>query len=216
MASSYIESLIGEREKILHVARQHLFILFSSIFVEVFTILVILAAVVLAVVLLPGFPTVLVVVIGFAILLIPIISMMRDILIFSNHEYIITNLRVIQIAGIFNKQVTDSSLDKVNDVKMSQSALGRVFDYGDIEILTASELGVNLFKRIDNPIKFKTAMLNAKARLESGGEHWNLQPATATKDSVPALLAQLDTLRQQGVLTDAEFQQKKSELLTKL
>ncbi len=107
MATSYIESLIGEREKILHVARQHLFILFSSIFVEVFTILVILAAVVLAVVLLPSFPTVLVVVIGFAILLIPIISMMRDILIFSNHEYIITNLRVIQIAGIVNKQVTD-------------------------------------------------------------------------------------------------------------
>ena len=122
---------------------------------------------------------------------------------------------MIQLSGIFNKQVIDSSLEKVNDVKLGQSALGRIFNYGDVEILTASELGVNLFKRIENPVTFKTAMLNAKARLESGGEHWNV-PLPATKDNVPALLAQLDTLRQQGVLTDAEFQQKKSELLTKL
>ena len=37
---------------------------------------------------------------------------------------------------------------KVNDVKMEQSFLGRLLGYGDIEILTASELGVNLFRRI--------------------------------------------------------------------
>ncbi len=52
----------------------------------------------------------------------------------------------MQISGIFNKSVIDSSLEKVNDIKMDQSALGRMFGYGDIEILTASELGVNLFK----------------------------------------------------------------------
>jgi uncharacterized membrane protein YdbT with pleckstrin-like domain len=39
----------------------------------------------------------------------------------KNHQYIITNRRVIQINGIVNKNVTDSSLEKVNDVHMTQS-----------------------------------------------------------------------------------------------
>jgi uncharacterized membrane protein YdbT with pleckstrin-like domain len=213
MAKSYLDSLLGEREKILLIARQHWFILVSSIFLEIFTILVILAATVTSVILLPRFPFI-VGVIGFGLLMIPIVSMVRDILIYSHHEYIVTNRRVIQLSGILNKQVIDSSLEKVNDVKMAQSALGRIFNYGDVEILTASELGVNLFKRIENPVTFKTAMLNAKARLESG-EHWDA-PGAGASENVPALLAQLDTLRKQGVLTEDEFQQKKAQLLTKI
>jgi uncharacterized membrane protein YdbT with pleckstrin-like domain len=213
MPKSYLDSLLGEREQIQLVSRQHWFILFSSIALEIFAILVILAAIVTSAFLLPT-ALLLVFVVGFALLLIPIISMIRDILIYSHHEYIVTNRRVIQLSGILNKQVIDSSLEKVNDVKMAQSALGRIFDYGDVEILTASELGVNLFKRIEKPVQFKTAMLNAKARLESG-EHWDA-PAPGTPDSVPALLSQLDVLRQQGVLTEAEFQQKKAQLLAKI
>ena len=100
---------------------------------------------------------------------------------------------------------------KVNDVKMEQSFFGRLLDYGDIEILTASELGTNLFRRIGRPIRFKTAMLNAKEKMEteqaSGGRRQELD--------VPALIAQLDGLRKQGVLTEEEFQKKKAELLTK-
>jgi uncharacterized membrane protein YdbT with pleckstrin-like domain len=214
MAKSYLDSLLGEREKIQLVARPHWFILVSSIALEIFTILVILAAIVTSVILVPHF-ALLAAVIGFALMLIPIISMMRDILIYTHHEYIITNLRVIQLSGILNKEVIDSSLEKVNDVKMSQTALGRIFNYGDVEILTASELGVNLFRRIENPVQFKTAMLNAKARLESG-EHWGKPPAQAASGNVPALLSQLDGLRQQGVLTEEEFQQKKAQLLTKI
>ena len=75
-------------------------------------------------------------------------------------------------------------------------------------------LGIQYFKRIENPVQFKTAMLNAKARLESG-EHWDA-PTPAASDNVPALLAQLAALHQQGVLTDEEFQQKKAQLLTKI
>ena len=119
---------------------------------------------------------------------------------------------MIQISGVFNKRVIDSSLEKVNDVKMVQSFFGRLFDYGDIEILTASELGVNLFKRIGNPVKFKTAMLNAKEELgfDGGGSH------PQRGEDIPAQIAELDVLRKKGILTDAEFQQKKTELLAKM
>jgi uncharacterized membrane protein YdbT with pleckstrin-like domain len=127
-----------------------------------------------------------------------------------NRQFIITNRRVIQISGILNKNVTDSSLGKVTDVKMEQSALGRLFDYGDIEILTASELGANLFSRIEEPINFKTAMLNAKERIEQGEE------AFKPDEGIPGLIASLDQLHQMGILSDEEFSKKKADLLERI
>lgn len=209
MAKSYLESLLGKQEKIILVARQHWFILFSAIFLELAIILVLLAVVVSLAIYAPQFALIIVAV-GFAAFLLPVGTMTRDILNWSNRQFIVTNRRVMQIAGFFNKNVTDSSLEKVNDVKMVQSALGRIFDYGDIEILTASELGVNIFRRIEDPIHFKTAMLNAKENL-SYGDH-----APDEYEDIPALIAQLDQLRQQGILSEEEFRTKKAELLARL
>ena len=111
------------------------------------------------------------------------------------------------MSGVISKNVTDSSLEKVNDVKMMQSGLGRMFNYGDIEILTASELGVNRFTHIAKPIELKTAMLNAKAKLDKGGDGGQ---------DVPAMIAKLGKLHEQEVLTDEEFESKKAELLAKI
>jgi hypothetical protein len=95
---------------------------------------------------------------------------------------------------------------------MSQSFWGRMFGFGDIEILTASELGVNLFHEIANPVEFKTSMLNAKERL--GFEEIG-QMAHAVED-IPSMIEKLDSLRQRGILSEVEFQQKKAELLAKM
>ena len=213
MPQSYLESLLSEREKVLLVTRQHWFLLASAIFLEISLILIIFAASVVAAISFPPFSPIIIAV-GFLLLLLPLATMTRDILVWSNHQFIVSNRRVMQIAGIFNKNVTDSSLEKVNDVKMSQSALGRMFNYGDIEILTASELGVNLFRQIENPIGFKTAMLNAKEQLERGSESG--RPLTEVPSDIPAMITQLAQLRQQGVVTEEEFQRKKAELLSKM
>ena len=122
----------------------------------------------------------------------------------ATSEFAVTNRRVIQISGVLSKDVVDSSLEKVNDVKMSQSFLGRMFGFGDIEILTASELGVNLFHQIADPVEFKTAMLNAKERL--GFEEIG-QIAHAVED-IPSMIEKLDILRRRGVLSEAEFRER--------
>jgi uncharacterized membrane protein YdbT with pleckstrin-like domain len=206
MAKDYIKSMLGENERILLITRQHWFVLFSAILAEI-TVSVLLIVVVGVATF--YFPMAL---IGLVLVLLPLISMLRDILIWNNHEYLVTNRRVIQISGIFNKNVVDSSLEKVNDVKMTQTFFGRLFDYGDVEILTASEIGVNLFKRIGDPVKFKTAMLNAKEKLGYEGTGSHAQHA----ESIPAMIAELDELRKQGIVTEAEFQAKKKELLAKM
>ena len=114
---------------------------------------------------------------------------------------------------MFSKDVVDSSLEKVNDVKLSQSFWGRLFDYGDIEILTASEVGANVFRIIGESIKFKTAMLNAKERL--GFDELGTQSVQAVND-IPFMIASLDDLRKKGIISEVEFQQKKTELLSKM
>jgi uncharacterized membrane protein YdbT with pleckstrin-like domain len=215
MANSYLESTLSEHERIVHSARQHWFLLAGSIFMEILFILIILAVTVTAAIMLPGFHF-LVALIGFVIILIPIATMTRDILSWSNQQFIVSNRRVIHLSGILDKMVTDSSLEKVNDVRMTQSALGRIFDYGDIEILTASELGVNSFRWIENPVKFKTAMLNAKEQLEAGDSKAQGEFPAEEKQDFIALLSQLDQLRQQGILTQAEFEQKKAQILARM
>jgi uncharacterized membrane protein YdbT with pleckstrin-like domain len=154
------------------------------------------------------------VVIIFILLLIPIFTMTRDILNWSHRQYIVTNRRVMQISGIINKSVTDSNLEKVNDLKLQQSMFGRMFDYGDIEILTASELGANLFKQIEDPVQFKTAMINAKEQIDAGGRE-NI-PAESTADPITNMIASLSLLRKNGIITEDEFQQKKADLLSRL
>lgn len=208
MKNKYINTLLGETEKILLVTRQHWFVLFGNIFLELFFIVVILAALTAASVFLSPFAA-----IGYAILLIPLGSMVRDILNWYFRQYIVTNRRVMQINGIINKNVIDSSLEKVNDVKMSLSFFGRIFNFGSVEILTASELGVNLFQRIEDPVHFKTAMLNAKEKL--GYHEDGIRSQSASQD-IPGMIARLDELRKQGILTEDEFLQKKAALLNKL
>ena len=210
MAKDYIEEMLGENEQILLRARKHWSVLFGNIALEVVLIAVLILAMI-ALLPLVAFP---VAPLGFFLLLVPLVGMTRDFMIWYNRQYIVTNRRVIQTSGVFRKDVVDSSLEKVNDVKLSQSFWGRLFDYGDIEILTASEVGVNMFRSIGQPIKFKTAMLNAKERLGFEDE-LGAQAVRAAQD-VPTLIARLDDLRKKGIISEQEFQQKKAELLAKM
>jgi hypothetical protein len=219
MTNRYVKNMLGENEEILLVTRQHGLVLFKNIVAEIVLILVICAAIAaVSIFLVPtGFLSILVWIVGGVILLFPLIGMVHDILVWSNKQFIITSRRVIQVAGIINKNVTDSSLEKVNDVKMVQSFWGRMLNYGDIEILTASELGVNLFRKIGNPVKVKTTMINAKNRLANDdlpGPKPGAKVVPA-EIAIPDMLTELDELKKKGIITEEEFQEKKKDLLAR-
>jgi uncharacterized membrane protein YdbT with pleckstrin-like domain len=207
--AGYVESLLGDREKIILISRQHWFILISAIVLEIILILVLIALTIIVGTFLPEF-ALLIGALGTILLLLPLTTLVRDVLDWMNRQFIVTNRRVIQISGILNKNVTDSALAKVTDVKMEISAFGRLFNYGDIEILTASEFGVNLFRRIEEPISFKTAMLNAKEDLLQS------ERDPQQTDDIFDLIASLDRLREMGILSEQEFNQKKADLLARL
>ncbi len=222
---SYVQNMLGQHEKVVFVTHQHWMTLVRSALENL--VLALLIAVLVAVVRfaverfgLVSSSGANVVYLGFLIWIVPIARFIYHYLVWDNREYIITNRRVIQIAGIFNKDVIDSSLEKVNDVKMEQSILGRVFNYGDLEILTASELAPNLFRRIAAPVQFKTAMLNEKEKMNVM-ETVAVAPGAGgavipVMQDVPTMIGQLDQLRKQGIISEEEFQRKKQELLSRI
>jgi uncharacterized membrane protein YdbT with pleckstrin-like domain len=212
MADIYLNKLLGDNEQIIHVTRQHWLVLAGEILSECVLSVALIVLVTEIMVVAPF--TAPWAALGYLVLIFPLVSLYRDALIWSNRKFVVTSFRVIQLSGVLNKNVTDSSLEKVNDVKLEQSMWGRLFGFGDIAILTASELGVNKFRRLSEPVRFKTAMLNAKEKLEHAPAAAPA-PGSAQLD-IPTLIGHLDDLRKQGVLTEAEFQVKKAQLLAKL
>ncbi|WP_322507515.1 PH domain-containing protein [Anaerolinea sp.] len=210
MSPTYLKRLLGDNEQILLTTHQHWIVLIEQILVEI--VLAALTIILVTIFLISGSgnPSI---ALGYLLVIIPLVSLIRDVLKWWNHQYVVTNLRVIQITGIFNKNVIDSSLEKVNDVRMVQSVIGRFLNFGDIEVLTASEMGINRFTRIANPIHFKTIMLNAKIRLE---DQVREVTSEASIYAIPDLIERLDALKQKGLITEEEFKEKKAALLAKI
>lgn len=161
--SGYLKQVLADDERIRFAVRQHpLFFLrhigWALIFLVSVFVVVLWAMLGLA----PGTPEM---ALGFLLLLIPIGIIWWHYLVWKNHAYVITDHRVIQMRGVFNKVVVDSVLEKVNDVRTDQSLIGRWFDYGDVEILTANDSSTNLFEHISQPLHLKQAMMEAKERL---------------------------------------------------
>ena len=77
-----------------------------------------------------------------------VISFLWSILRFRNEEYLITNRRIIHVEGVINKKTTDSSLEKINDAILTESVFGRMFGFGDLDVLTASEQGIERLRML--------------------------------------------------------------------
>ena len=165
MADAYLQKMLATKEKILLETRHHWIYLIIETIPEI--LLMIALSVLLTFMLVDWLPEHGWLAWGYLLLLFPMVSMTKDILTWFSRKFVVTNRRVIQLWGIFNKNLVDSSLEKVNDVRLSQPLIGRILGYGTIEILTASEMAANRFAQIKDPTGFKTAMLNAKEALDT-------------------------------------------------
>jgi uncharacterized membrane protein YdbT with pleckstrin-like domain len=217
----YLENILGQSEKIVFSTRQHWLVIWRPIVVSV-----ILAALIVAAVIGLLTPTIGLSLLGLVLLVLPLGKMIMVVLDWLNETYIVTNRRIIQTEGVFNKHIADSSLEKVNDVVMDQSFWGRLWGYGDIQIMTASEIGVNKLHMLANPVRFKTTMLDQKEGLSDPdvmrrvnhsdhADHGdpNLPP---NREEIPDLIAELAGLRDRGILTAEEFEKKKAELMGRM
>lgn len=82
-------------------------------------------------------------------------------------DYLVTNRRLMKVTGIFNKDASSNSLEHINDAVLHQNVFGRVFNYGNVDILTASgELARDYFHMLHGAKEFKRVLTTQKHALE--------------------------------------------------
>ena len=162
---SYADSLLATGERVIHRERQHWLVLVWGARLPIVGML--LGLVLLIVSSAVGDPLRQLVFWAGAVLFVGGLAfLVWATLRYLSQEYVLTNRRVIEVQGVVNKRSTDSSLEKINDAILTQSIFGRIFGFGDLEVLTASEAGIERFRMIVNPINFKKAMMDAKHEYE--------------------------------------------------
>src|SRR5512146_3505466 len=163
----YTDSMLASGERIVLRQHQHWFILLGN---ARFGILAVLGALLLVILRVLGNGSgMLWDILGWITLILfvgGLVMLAWSWLRYQNEEYIITNRRIIHAEGVINKKATDSSLEKINDLMITESLFGRIFGFGDLDVLTAAETGIERLRMIRNAMDFKKAMLDAKHELE--------------------------------------------------
>ena len=119
---------------------------------------------------------------------------------------------------------TDEQLNAAKYVSYSDYENKQELGVGTIEILTASDVGINQMRRIGRPLEFKRAMLDAKRNYAHGFGYLDPQAVAAYTQpqaqpggsDLQQTLQKLADLRDQGLLSQAEFDAKKRELLSRV
>ena len=162
-------------------------------------------------------------------LVVGVIGLVWYFLVWRVERYLVTTRRVIEAGGLINKYTHDTSLQAITDMNVGHPWLGRIVGYGEIDLLTAAEAGTSKIRFLPDADGFKKALLDAKQEheLEVGGGRAvqeavaAVQPEPAASDGMSAeeldnALSRLADMKDRGLITQAEFDQKKSELLDRL
>jgi uncharacterized membrane protein YdbT with pleckstrin-like domain len=233
---AYVDELLGRGEQILYTAKPHIIILISRTLNGMLLIAILVAAGVASsrafsshtVLEIAGFIVAidgnLILQIMFGISVLVLLSIFSTFLRWNTESYILTDRRVLQIRGFIGRTVIDSSLGKISDVSLRQTVLGRMLNFGTIEILTAAEETNNRMDTINAPLDFKRAMLEAKYNYDRGYGYLDDTPMNTSSLEQPLqaefelqrTLEQLSSLRDRGILSTEEYEAKRSELLSRL
>ncbi len=145
---------------------------------------------------------------------------------------IVSTRRLIRREGVFQRAVTDMSLQRISEISMTQSFWGRIVGYADFMVTSESETGQEI-RGVMNPIEFRTALDDARVgeardfiRSPDGNlvqlptqADSNMPPSTtqvvaASADEAHRLQmwSMLEALFEQGILSEDELESKRQLL----
>ena len=119
----------------------------------------------------------------YILLLFPIIAILKNSIIFTCTELVLTNKRIIRKSGVFHTKAFDAPLDKIQNVYVETTFWGRVFNSNLIRITTVHGIIVD---RICNAEQFKTLILSQMEHYDefrySRQADWTAQALAGNKD----------------------------------
>lgn len=137
--------------------------------------------------------------------------------IWSTTSFVVTTDRLISRLGVLSRQGIEIPLERVNTVFFSQTFFERIIGSGDLEIESASEQGSQKFSNIRRPLNVQNEIYrqmenNENRKFDRVGRNLG----GGGEVSIPEQIEKLDQLRQKGIISNAEFDQKKNELLDRM
>jgi uncharacterized membrane protein YdbT with pleckstrin-like domain len=198
---SFTEKQLLPGESLIVLTRQHPLVLFKPVFINAIVLAILIGLCVLSA------PLWLL-----ALYVIPLLYLIWKLLAWQRKEYILTDRRVVLQEGVLSVSSFDASLDKINNVYHNQSFLGRMLNYGDVGLETASEAGTTTFEFLSQPVSFKNSIVHQREsyRTDSVSAGRSLTP------NIPQMIEELASLRDRNIITESEFQEKKRALLQKI
>lgn len=139
----------------------------------------------------------------------------------NNNLWAVTNLRVIDEYGVFSNNTKENPLDKINNVSYLQSFWGKIFGYGNVQIQTAAEIGSTTYFAVENPKELKDTITHMQEEYKKdqikkqANELANaiVVGQQNNKTDVAAELEKLYELKLKGILTDEEYNNRKTKIL---
>ena len=128
-------------------------------------------------------------------------------------NFVVTTDRLIFRSGVLSKQGREIPLERVNDITFHASLFERMIGAGDLVIESAGERGQQMFTDIPRPMQVQNEVYR---QIEATQQRDADRMAGRRELSVPEQLEKLDELRQRGVISQAEFDAKKSQLLDRM
>lgn len=83
-----------------------------------------------------------------------LLALIWAVIINNGKRFILTNKRLILKTGIIMRESNELMLRKCEGIKVRQTIMGRILNYGDVQVSTGEE--VDTFKYIWNPVGFST------------------------------------------------------------
>lgn len=136
-------------------------------------------------------------------------------------RYVLTSERLITRNGLISKSGIEIPLENITNVNFSQTIVERSIGAGDLLVESAGESGQSAFRDIPHPDKFQTLLYRTReARTIALSGRGEAPPSGDTPQrggvaNAEAIQA-LAELRDQGHISEAEFESKRSQLLEEM
>jgi uncharacterized membrane protein YdbT with pleckstrin-like domain len=128
-------------------------------------------------------------------------------------QLLLTSQRLISRSGVFAKSVIEIPLERINNISCTQSVGERVTRSGDLVIESGGEDGKQVFANMSRPADIQREIYRQMERNQARDMD---RMSTSRALSLPEQIEKLDELRQRGVVTQAEFDAKKAQLLDQM
>ena len=126
---------------------------------------------------------------------------------------VLTTDRLIHRVGVVAKRGKEIPLERINDIAYHQSVFERLIGTGDLSIESAGARSRETFGDIPRPAMVQNEIYR---QMEACAIRRTDRAAGPRDLTVPEQLEKLDELRQRGIITWAEFDAKKQQLLDRL